>query len=275
MTRTRLQVLRYFLFKNRNNVTFGEMIRLFFDLPYSIKAKLKIDKILYERDFLKIFLKNYSCPLFYPSLCNLESFNQVVVESLYVNNWHYYQVNVTKVSKEDIVVDCGAAEGLFTFLVSPRCKRVYAIEPLSLFNEALRYTFKDFKNVELIPVGLSSVESMAYMSQEGISSSITMENTANKVQLTTLDKLFFEKEIPVNYIKIDLEGNDYDALIGGKNLIKQNMPKIAVTTYHNPEHANLITAFLKDIHPTYQIYTKGIYQGTGCPIMLHAYGEKS
>ncbi len=64
------------------------------------------------------------------------------------------------------------------------------------------------------------------------------------------------------YIKIDLEGYDYKALLGAEELIRENKPKIAVITYHNFHHAEDISAYLK---------SKGIYQKTGSPIMLHAW----
>jgi len=39
----------------------------------------------------------------------------------------------TTVTEEDIVVDCGAAEGLFGFLVIDRCEKLLLIEPLPVF----------------------------------------------------------------------------------------------------------------------------------------------
>jgi hypothetical protein len=55
----------------------------------------------------------------------LKSLDQVIVKSFYKTNWHYYEIKETKVKGDDTVVDCGVAEGLFTFLISNRCKQVY------------------------------------------------------------------------------------------------------------------------------------------------------
>ena len=84
--------------------------------------------------------------------------------------------------------------------------------------------------------------------------------------------LFINEDYLGGYGRVrDLEGHDYDALVGVEKLIKQNKPKIAVTTYHQIEHARNISSFLKAIDPSYKIYVKGIYQESGSPIMLHAW----
>jgi hypothetical protein len=49
---------------------------------------------------------------------------------------------------------------------------------------------------------------------------------------------------------MDLEGHDYKALVGAESLIKKYMPKIAVTTYHDINHASQIANF--------KIYSAGI-----------------
>ncbi|MEW6006225.1 MAG: hypothetical protein AB1695_13015 [Stygiobacter sp.] len=54
-------------------------------------------------------------------------------------------------------------------------------------------------------------------------------------------------------------------------LINKYLPKIAVTTYHNVNHAKLIKELLLQINPNYKVITKGIYQESGSPIMLHAW----
>lgn len=271
MKLNRISVLSYFLFSNRNGVSFQELINYFFAPSYSLKAKAKIEKI--EEDYLlnRIYIKGYTMPLFYPKSINVNSLYQVIVESLYPNNWHYYEIPQTSVNKNDIVVDCGAAEGLFSFLISQRCKKVYLIEPLPDFIRCLKKTFRTHDNVMILPVAISDIETIANISVNGISSNLIINGDGLDCKVTTLDKLFFELGIPVSYIKIDLEGYDYKAIKGAEKLIKKNKPKIAITTYHNLEHALQIQNYLKSIVPEYNILFKGIFQGTGSPVMLHAW----
>jgi len=271
MTKNRLKVLKYYILQNKNNVHCFELFKFFFDKSYAAKANKKLRKVLKENGFYKIYFDGSDEPLYFPSKFGLKSLEQVIVESFYPDNWHYYELPETKVEVDDIVVDCGAAEGLFSLLVFQRCKRVYLIEPHPMFIRSLRKTFEKSNNVELLQYALSKNEFIAHLTSDGISSAISSEITGIEIRVTTLDKLFFEENIPVSYLKIDLEGHDYDALVGAEKLIKQNKPKIAVTTYHQIEHARKISSFLKAIDPSYKIYVKGIYQESGSPIMLHAW----
>jgi len=47
-----------------------------------------------------------------------------------------------------------------------------------------------------------------------------------KVNTTTLDKFFFDKDISVDFIKIDTEGYEYFILKGAINTIKKYKPTI-------------------------------------------------
>lgn len=78
----------------------------------------------------------------------------------------------------------------------------------------------------------------------------------------------------MSYIKADLEGYDYELIKGADNLISANLPKIAITTYHNREHATLISNHLKKIHPGYKTKIKGIYALDGSPVLMHAWAEE-
>jgi len=271
MTKNRLSVLKYYFFNNKNNVRFFDLLKFFFDKSYAAKAKKKIAKILKSDEFYEVYFKGINDPLYFPSNFDFKSFEMVIVESFYPDNWHYYELPQTKVGLDDIVVDCGAAEGLFSFLVFKRCKKVYLIEPHPIFIRSLQKTFEKTNNVELLQYALSEDESIAHLMNNGISSTISNKITDINVRVTTIDKLFFERNIPVSYLKIDLEGYDYSAIVGAEKLIKQNKPKIAITTYHQIEHARKISSFLKMIDPSYKIYIKGIHQETGSPIMLHAW----
>ncbi|MDI3321940.1 FkbM family methyltransferase [Pinibacter soli] len=269
MTPTRLKVLKYFLLHQRNGLSTKEMLKFFFDTSYSKKAKRKIASIEAEGKFKKVYFKGYDTPMYYPESMPITSLERVICESFYDANWHYYEIPQTRVSPDDIVVDCGAAEGLFGFIVAPRCKKVYAIEPLKSFCDSLHKTFAQSNNVEILQLGLSSQDGYASISENDIASSLSIGT--GEVKVATLDKLFFENNIPVNYIKIDVEGFDVETLKGAKELIKKNKPKIAVTTYHEKSHAEMITELLLSIVPEYNIHTKGIYQETGSPVMLHAW----
>jgi FkbM family methyltransferase len=62
------------------------------------------------------------------------------------------------------------------------------------------------------------------------------------VACDTLDNLFAHARI--DYLKMDIEGADLDALIGGRRLLRECRPVVAVAAYHTPEHIVGIADFL-------------------------------
>ncbi|MFZ3071860.1 MAG: FkbM family methyltransferase, partial [Thermodesulfobacteriota bacterium] len=125
----------------------------------------------------------------------------------------------------------------------------------------------------IIPCAVSSKAGESFIGERDLSSSLTEYENGNghKIRVDTLDNLFFQKDIPVSYIKADLEGYDFEAIKGAESIIRKYSPKIAITTYHNAQHSKQISGFITGINPNYKIKTKGIYQETGSPVMLHAW----
>ncbi|OGC08485.1 hypothetical protein A2230_08190 [candidate division WOR-1 bacterium RIFOXYA2_FULL_36_21] len=274
----RFTILKQWLDGNKNGVSFFALLERIFGLPYVRKAKKVIKSLNIRENDIEIYFNNFEKPFYYPKNASLKMLYQVIAELFYPNDWHYYEVDETKVSKEDIVVDCGAAEGLFGMLIADRCKRVYAIEPLPEFIESMRLSFKNIDNIVLLPVAVSNKTGEGVISNNGIFSSITLSkdnknNLSNRISISTIDSLFFEKEIDVNYLKADLEGFELQMLEGAVRTIEKNRPKIAITTYHKKEDAEMISSFLLKINPGYKILTKGIEEKWGKPVMLHAWSD--
>ena len=94
------------------------------------------------------------------------------------------------------------------------------------------------------------------------------------MKVTTIDNLFYKKKIPLSYLKADLEGYEIKMLIGAYQTIKKYKPKIAITTYHEKEHASWIANYLRQIDPQYRVKCVGLENKWGVPVMLHAWVEE-
>lgn len=70
----------------------------------------------------------------------------------------------------------------------------------------------------------------------------------------TLDRLFADKRAKVDYVKIDIEGFELEALDGARNLIRSSAPDFAIAGYHKPEHLWEIPERLDAIKPGYRIF---------------------
>ncbi len=94
-------------------------------------AKARIQHISDEGKFLKVKIKKVPGHLYYPKEFPLQPLYQTLAEQLYAWQWHYYQAPQTTVTTQDVVLDCGCAEGSFTFLIQSTAKHIYAIEPFA------------------------------------------------------------------------------------------------------------------------------------------------
>ena len=272
--RARLEIVKYWVSGKRNGISLKELLQKTFDRSYTTKARSVIKQIKQHDSFLKVVFKDLDYPLYYPMEMPLYSLYQVIAEIFFGDDWHYYEFQPTKVSEGDVVVDCGAAEGLFSLLVATRCHKVYAIEPLPRFVEALRLTFSRIDNVTVVACALADREGEGKLSRAGISSSLLLsKKDGTSVKIETLDNLFYKNNIKVTYLKGDLEGSELDVLRGGVDTIRAFTPKIAITTYHRAEQADEMSGFLRIVNPDYRIRLKGLHANRGSFVMLHAWVE--
>jgi FkbM family methyltransferase len=271
----RFRVLFFWLIGKGNETSLLSLLRNIARPPFKKRSQKYIESIEENSSDYIIKIKNYSSPLFFPKNIGLDALYHIICEICDKDDWHFYEVPETRVTVEDIVVDCGAAEGLFSLTVKDRCSHVYIIEPLPSFLESLVKTFQNDKNITIIPTALGSSSYKSYITNDGMAARISKRQTKTVVNVETIDNLFFHQNIKITYIKADIEGNELEMLAGARLTIEKYHPTIAITTYHHPTHTGLISAFLKDICSDYIILTKGIEDDTGGPKLLHAWIPKS
>ncbi len=269
----RLQIVLHWLAGRRNGVTLSRLVAWFFEPRCGTKAARVIESA--EADerlgMLRVKLAGIERPLFYPVEFSRHSLDLVIAEQFNPEDWHYYEVAETRVRQGDIVLDAGAAEGMFALVVAVGCERVVVVEPLGRFVESLGLTFDGVPNVEIVPMALSDEEGEAIISAKEVHSGIEDSGDGDSVRLTTVDRLFEGRRL--DYIKADLEGYDVRMMMGARKTIAEHKPRIAITTYHAKEHADEIEQLLRSLEPRYRVRVKGIEEVNGAPVMLHAWVE--
>lgn len=272
--RWRWQVFSHWLAGRRNGVGPLEMLRVVCDPTLGRRAQRHIERIDDDPPYWLIRMRGIDRPLYFPQSVGMFSFETLVVEQFEHTNWHYYQIEPTRLRSDDIVLDCGAAEGLFSLQAEPVCEKVYAAEPLPMWLDALRKTFAGSQKVEILPYALSDSNRTGRLQPGILDSTITSGKEGIAVEARTIDSLFADRNRRLTYLKGDLEGAELDALRGAELTIRANSPRIAITTYHKADDAEQITGFLKRVNPRYRVVTKGIEHRAGAPVMLHAWIEK-
>jgi len=157
----------------------------------------------------------------------------------------------------DIVLDCGANVGVTVRVwLEAGAKQVVAIEPAPENVECLRRNFKDeiaSGRVILYPKGVWDKDEIMPMQidpENSAADSFLIHRTGGTetrgIPLTTIDKLVSELKLErVDFIKMDIEGAEPRALIGGRQTIAKYHPRMALCTYHAPDHPTKVPELVR------------------------------
>ncbi len=181
-----------------------------------------------------------------------EYYKSLLVEQDEKSPHKYCSVNF-KPQEGDVIVDAGAAEGNFALEYIDSASKIFLIEPDSDWIEALRHTFKDYSDkVYIIQSFLGAFDEMGVCQK--------------------LDSLI---ECEVNFIKMDIEGAEWEALRGARNTIERSKNlKMAICSYHSDYDQTLIEDFMDkegishDITPGYMWFPYS-YRQTYVSTELH------
>jgi FkbM family methyltransferase len=274
-------VIRYWVNDSDRAMPARELLKWFF--PWiDNKNSQRFKESLLERTekygaFNAVYIRGLTSPVYFPDNVSVTAMTRIINEVMNPNNPHFYEQYGTEV-EEDIVLDCGAAEGLFSLSVLERSKRVYLAEPLPQFQASMKLTFNGRSNVEIVPFVLGCRKSMvdyAYREGEDIFLSGVSSSPSNMVlEQHTIDELFYEANKEVTYVKVDVEGSELELIEGAEKTIRANHPKIAISTYHKRDHAARLIGMLHEMYKGYRFVTNGFFfereDTTPFPIMLHA-----
>lgn len=266
----RLKILYFWLFVNKNNVSFSDLMYFLCKPKINIIAKKFIKKIERKEDF-EVSFNNFNYKLYWPSVFSIDRLNQVICESFDKNDWHYYQKKGTEIENGEIILDIGTAEGLLPISVIDKCAHIYMIEPSKLFCNCLEKTFSDFKSkTTIFNVAVGNQDGIIEFDENSLDGMISNTKTAKtqQISINKIDSLLKNNE-KITYLKADIEGFELEMLKGAEQTIKQNKPKIAITTYHTQNNPDEIISLIKNFVPEYSYYVKGIYEKTPKPVLIH------
>lgn len=265
----RLKILFFWVFVNKNNITFRELLQFLAKPKIHAIAKRYIKNIA-EKDDYEVTFHDIQGILFWPKKFSVNRLDQVICETFDENDWHYYQKEHTKISQGEILLDIGTAEGLFPLSVADKCSHIYMVEPSVIFNTCLKKSFKSHEDkITVFNVAVGNEDGEILFNEDSLDGKIAMVNEASthKIAIRKIDTLLENKRI--TYLKADIEGYEQEMLRGAEQLIKANKPTIAITTYHTQNDPNEIISLIKGFVPEYNYYVKGIYEQTPKPVMIH------
>jgi len=172
-----------------------------------------------------------------------------------------YGVDRGGVRTGDVVLDCGANVGVYTRRsLNAGASVVVSIEPAPENLLCLRRNFpKEIRDGRVIiyPKGVwDKDEELELTTSPDLAStadSVAINRGASgpKISLTTIDKMVAELKLArVDSIKMDIEGAEGKALMGGRETIAKYHPRMAISLEHRWEDARTIPALIGRLSPS-------------------------
>lgn len=201
---------------------------------------------------------------FYSS--NIEIFN------LRVYDYHFCPVN-----EDTVVLDVGANIGMFAvYCLSKGVKQVVSIEPGQVFESLVKNTevYGDKSiclnvgawayntKLEFVDIPVWSVQGCI----KGQMKSHDSNYSVRSIDCNSIDHIVNKLNLnKIDFIKMDIEGSELEALQGAKYVIKTFKPKMAICLYHNQKDWNILPKTIFDFVYSYK-YTPISYKETGADI---------
>lgn len=166
----------------------------------------------------------------------------------------YFPDDIVELTNEEVFVDCGAYNGdtINTFVnkVNQTYKKIVAFEA----DKANAKLIRTKENIHVVCAAVWNENTELLFSNGGGSSSRVSNDTGMKVNAVAIDTISECKE--ATYIKMDVEGSEYNALIGAQKTISMNRPKLAICIYHSDEDMVRIAELIQGWSLNYKFYVR-------------------
>lgn len=137
----------------------------------------------------------------------------------------------------------------------PLYKKIYCFEPSVLHLNIAKREFSSNDKIEFINCGLGNKIQNADSQEE---MQLNCAHDYQALNINTLDNLVKEK---VDFIKLDIEGDEQDALKGARDIIHKHHPVLAVCVYHKAEDWYKVPQIILNIRDDYDVYLRHYMEG--------------
>lgn len=228
---------------------------------FRLKAKT-LSQHLEDFNWLYQNLGDYrSKKLLYAILNNWYQYDFTTLDSSHEKNYsHYFDLDLISCDKE-VFVDLGAYIGdtILDFIHTygeTSYTKIYAYEISEGTIPLLEKNIEPFSNIIIKNKAVLDQEGYIYIQENAVDSSANTvsEHGTTKIETTSLD---IDIKDAITIIKMDIEGSEQKALLGAKNQIQKNHPKLLLSVYHNLEDLWKIPKMIDKMCPdTYNYYLR-------------------
>ena len=221
-------------FKN-NRAQYEKMYKMLFDVKSKqIFEKVLNFKITFDYNFMEGFTNNHSTQYFDAELI------PDIKEISFFDGGGYVGDTCTEVIKN-----------------YPDFKKIYLVEPMHENIRIAKRELGHFKNIEFLACGISNKKATLHFNEEKSFSTIYAKGTQS-IEVDTIDNIVKEK---VDFIKLDIEGAEQDAIDGAQETIRKYKPILAICIYHKAQDWYKIPQKVLAIESEYKVYIRHYMEG--------------
>ena len=164
------------------------------------------------------------------------------------------------VSQGDVVVDAGGCWGDTALYFARNASEVFCFEcipsNIKVIDENLGMNPVLCARVKVIPKALwSHSHEKLVFKDTGPGSRPCSDGAGVDVETETLDHFVSANGVErVDFIKMDIEGSEPEALVGAEQTIRKHRPQLAISIYHDLRHFASIPRWIDDLSLGYRLY---------------------
>ena len=164
---------------------------------------------------------------------------------------------ILRLGQDECYVDLGAYKGdtvdEFLFFSKGKYNHITALEPNLKVYRKLCENCRQLNNTALINGAIWNKKTEMLFDNKAGRGAHTSEGNS-MVECYTIDEIC--ADVTPTYIKMDVEGAEYEALLGGADTIKKYKPKLNIAAYHRCEDIFKLPLLIKSLNPDYKIYLR-------------------
>lgn len=175
----------------------------------------------------------------------------------------YFEPFLKLQTSHESFADIGAFDGQTSQLFAQHCPdydAIHVFEPVPSNMELTKACLNGRPNTVFYEIGLSHQRESLRFNESGSCSTNSSDGTLT-IQTDRMDDVL---NSPLTYLKMDIEGAEYNALRGACSLIKTHHPRLAICVYHAPEDMWRIPELVLSIREDYDVYlrhyTESVYE---------------
>ena len=171
---------------------------------------------------------------------------------------HYFDLDIVPGFNNKVFVDIGSYIGdtVQDFIDTyKKYKKIYCYEMTTESMAIVKENLSKYENIIYNNKAVSNNNRLGYFTTELIDASTNklVTNGNVEIEIVSLDNDITES---IDMIKMDIEGEEYNALLGCKNHIINDKPILMISVYHNNEDLWKLPKLIDEFNNKYDFYLR-------------------